>query len=321
MVVLYGLSLSHQWPQPDLSPFRSAYLGLHISGGFVGLPILILTLLLCDEIPRQPDLINFCISWVIFSISYTLLLLSGKTANPPHVLCFMQAAMLQAVTPMAATATFLLVFKIWRTFRDPYGHNAATSAQIITLSLPYIVFVVLLLASIAVQLRVPSSLNFNNKVYCTTTGTSLRRYTIPTFSIISAILIVGFEIAISISYYRSRQRIITSFPLAHRHTSLGLIVRLGIFNVYLFVTLGASITFLSGHAHPWAYLIQAALPLTAFVLFASQKRRSKAAVDPGCNLQALQHTRRPSEGTDYTPIHGRDVAMSPRSVAKSNVFK
>ena len=69
---LLGLSLSHQWPQPDLLAFRSAYLGLHISGGLVGLPLLILTLLFCDEIPRQPDLINFCIAWVIFSISYIL---------------------------------------------------------------------------------------------------------------------------------------------------------------------------------------------------------------------------------------------------------
>ncbi len=69
---ILGLSLSHQWPQPDLLAFRSAYLGLHISGGLVGLPLLILTLLFCDEIPRQPDLINFCITWVIFSISYIL---------------------------------------------------------------------------------------------------------------------------------------------------------------------------------------------------------------------------------------------------------
>jgi len=92
-------------------------------------------------------------------------------------------------------------------------------------------------------------------------------------------------VAIAIRYYLARRRIATSFPLAKRRTSLGLVIRISLFNAYLFVAFGcvpllwifapsllirhfcrASIVFLTGKLHPWPYMVQAACKSAAVVL-------------------------------------------------------
>ncbi len=65
-------------------------------------------------------------------------------------------------------------------------------------------------------------------------------------------------------------------------------------------------------------LINTQLKNIILAWYICKRRKSKAAVDSGSSLQALQTTRRPSEGTDYTPIRGHDIALNPRTVAKSN---
>lgn len=51
----------------------SLYLACLIGGGQVGLPILIATFLFAKKVYRHPTLINFCITWVIYSVSYSML--------------------------------------------------------------------------------------------------------------------------------------------------------------------------------------------------------------------------------------------------------
>ncbi|KAF8203819.1 hypothetical protein BJ912DRAFT_213723 [Pholiota molesta] len=234
--------------------------------------------------------------------------------------------MLQAATPMCAVATFLLIFKIWRTFRDPYSRPVAC-VQFITLSLPYLVFILLLCISVGYQLAAPSSLTAKNGVYCTALGIPFRKYSIPVFSIFIVGLMVGFEIAISVHYYRSRKLIATNFPLAHRNTSLSLIIRLTVFNVYLLITLGASANFLIGHAHSWAYIIQAPLPLLAFVLLATQRnvlltwyfwlRKKKNLPNHSDDNIPKSRSSRTSESEidlAYPPVHSREVASNLQTV-------
>lgn len=140
-----------------------------------------------------------------------------------------------------------------------------------TLSLPYVIFLIFLLISAVLQIRFPHTLDRSNGLYCTFSGITFRRWSVPIFSVLVLVLMIGFEIAIAVRYYSARRRIVTSFPLASRSTSLGLVIRITLFNMYLFVTFGASVVFLSGKLQAWAYMIQAALPLVAFLLFATQK--------------------------------------------------
>lgn len=57
----------------NLEHLTPLYLALQIIGGQIGLPIIITTILFSKRISRHPTLINFCITWVIYSISYCIL--------------------------------------------------------------------------------------------------------------------------------------------------------------------------------------------------------------------------------------------------------
>ncbi|KAF4623337.1 hypothetical protein D9613_002225 [Agrocybe pediades] len=185
----------------------------------------------------------------------------GTVAEASHLLCSAQAALINGTPTMSGVATFLVVFQIWRTFRDPleqrvYRGRCGCSEKA---------------TLIILQIKFPDSLDRRNGLYCTIMGVPFRRWSVPMFSIALLLLMIVFESSIALRYYRARKRIVSSFPLAHRSTSRGLVIRISLFNLYLFVTFGASIVFVTGKAKAWPYMIQAGLPLVAFLLFASQK--------------------------------------------------
>jgi len=99
---------------PNLAGLTPVYFALHLAGGHVGLPILVLTFLLSKEVQRHPVIINFCITWMIYSISFCLLIYGGhnQTENPPSVLCIMQSAFLYGAPTMAVTALLLVVIQV-----------------------------------------------------------------------------------------------------------------------------------------------------------------------------------------------------------------
>lgn len=57
----------------DAGHLATSFFALHITGGYILLPILILTFLFSKRVRRPPTVINFCVAWSIFSISYSLL--------------------------------------------------------------------------------------------------------------------------------------------------------------------------------------------------------------------------------------------------------
>jgi hypothetical protein len=57
---------------PDLQHLTSVYLALLISGGQIGLPAIVLTASMCRKVTWHPTIINFCITWIVYSIIYCL---------------------------------------------------------------------------------------------------------------------------------------------------------------------------------------------------------------------------------------------------------
>lgn len=49
------------------------FLTFHIGGGIIGLPLVIASILASKQVSRHPTLLNFCATWTISSIVYTLL--------------------------------------------------------------------------------------------------------------------------------------------------------------------------------------------------------------------------------------------------------
>jgi hypothetical protein len=78
-----------------------AFVALNFVGG-IGLLMVILTALLSPNVRRLPTWYNFCASWVVSCISYTLLTFGGQqtTPTPSYPLCSMQAALIYAVPPL-----------------------------------------------------------------------------------------------------------------------------------------------------------------------------------------------------------------------------
>lgn len=68
-----GLTIPPATDTPDLSAYIPPYFALHIVGGHIGLPILVLTFIISKRAKRSITVINFCITWILFSVSYCLL--------------------------------------------------------------------------------------------------------------------------------------------------------------------------------------------------------------------------------------------------------
>ncbi|KAI5114586.1 hypothetical protein M0805_008629 [Coniferiporia weirii] len=102
-----------------MQSLEPVWLALHIAGGQVGLPLAVLTFILASRSsgrPRYLTLINFCITWIVYSISYCLLLYAGQAdqnLDSPTDLCIAQASLIHGATPMAAIAGLEMVLQLW----------------------------------------------------------------------------------------------------------------------------------------------------------------------------------------------------------------
>ncbi|KAF9535658.1 hypothetical protein CPB83DRAFT_25456 [Crepidotus variabilis] len=265
------------------SRYHSIYFGLHIAGGFVGLPLLALTLILCGRIPRQPYLVNFCFTWTLFSISYTLTSLTGLgTRCPPIHLCVAQAAMIDAAPPMVTVAALQLILKIWQTFRDPSGQIgceilrplSSVFKTAIYLALPYVTYGVFVILALTLLNPQPENLLWRVGFFCQPVHVASLSLSSLIFCMLVIFIILCFELLIGVQYLRSRRRITTSFPLAEKSISLGLLIRLFIFNVYTVVSFSTCIVSVSARKKcnwDWWVVLLASFPLATCIVIVLQK--------------------------------------------------
>lgn len=261
---------------PNFKHLVPTYLALHIIGGLVCLPALIATFIFSNKVTCHPTLINFCCTWVIYSISYCILLFGGKAEDPPGTLCYVQSAMSHGSSPMVAVSTLILVVQTWLTFREPtqsFGGQrwSQTTKLAFTIATPYIVFILFTVLTSVLQARDPQTVRAPTGLYCSIYGTFFGRWGVQAFCTVSLVLIVAFEAAIGVRYIQMRKQMSSVFPLANRTTSLALVVRVALFNVYSVITLGVGILLLANNFSAWPVMIQAALPLAAAVVFGTQK--------------------------------------------------
>lgn len=126
-------------------------------------------------------------------------------------------------------------------------------------------------ASILTKLHKASAQPFNG-LFCTSYVHSLA-LAVPGFCVAMMASVSCFEAAIAIQYYHRWKRIKNSFPLlAPRRPSTALIFRVGLFCLYSWAALMATIIFLT--KQPIAgtyYMVPAALPLASALVFGLQK--------------------------------------------------
>ena len=60
-------------PPPDLRYLTPVFFAIHLVGGHIGLPILVATFTFSKTAKRHPTVVNFCMTWIVYSIIYCLL--------------------------------------------------------------------------------------------------------------------------------------------------------------------------------------------------------------------------------------------------------
>ncbi|KAI0347788.1 hypothetical protein BDW22DRAFT_1424054 [Trametopsis cervina] len=269
---------------PQSAGLRAAFLALHIAGGYIGIPILVLTFFFSKRVQRPATVINFCITWIIYSVSYTLLFLGGyhNTHSPPFELCLTQAAMIHGAPPMAVVAGLGVVAQAYTAYQLPWQnwHPPWISFWpdwLITTMIvlpPYIAFLVFALISAMLGHSRPEDVSSNEHlaIYCTFKNRlgPYEQYAVPGFCAGVMVLIITL-LALAISKYcRGWRTINHAFPLADRRPTLSPLFRVSLFSLYSVVVLAACVSYLFMKETGGVYMIQAALPIVATIVFATQ---------------------------------------------------
>ncbi|THH10550.1 hypothetical protein EW145_g1255 [Phellinidium pouzarii] len=280
----------------DLHNLVPVWLTLHITGGQVGLPLAVFMFFFAPRSagkPRYLTLINFCVTWIIYSIVYCLLLYSGQTnasLQTPTKLCLAQASLIHGAPPMAVIAGFEMVLQLWfeqrgihKTDLPIFKNIPGRWLDVLILSQPYVAFIGFSGLTMGQGLHDKSMILSLNKVYCTTQDYRFSLI-VPIFcGIIMAgiIFIEGMicykwcktrnEVNALFAHYQSSYIIAAAKEYQCRRLSYSILLRVGLFTLYCIATLSACIVFVTQIASSFPYMVEASLPVAAFLLFGTQK--------------------------------------------------
>ncbi|KZT30826.1 hypothetical protein NEOLEDRAFT_39052 [Neolentinus lepideus HHB14362 ss-1] len=274
---------------PSQASLRPVYLALHLAGGHIGMPLLVLTLLMSKRISCHPTLVNFCITWILYSICYSLTVYdtnSLKYSAPPHRLCNAQATMIGGVAPMAAVAGVAVVIQLWTMFHEVSfsvsGRRGTPhwSYKILALAPPYITFLAFTLASGIIIATHPDVVGGPSGLYCSVQLETFQN-SVSVFCAVMMIVITIFAAIIATEFSRRWVKIQRAFPLVKRRPSISMCLRAGTFTLYTWITLGVCILFVVQPNMALPYVIVASLPLVAFLVFGTQQKKRKNLGDHG----------------------------------------
>ncbi|KAK7695276.1 hypothetical protein QCA50_002466 [Cerrena zonata] len=199
----------------------------------------------------------------------------GPHNQPPFALCLLQAALIHAAPSMCTISTFIVILQVWYLFQLPwhpwllfFSRLSPIVRFLLVIAPPYLAFIVITIASIMIGLRGRSFLTANLGLYCTI---DLKIFFVPVvFCALCMVSMLMLSAGILIQYYW-RQRPIPHLQFTtHRGSAVKIWLRVLVFNLYSMVTLGASLLYFVSASNPLPYMIQAALPVVALLVFGSQ---------------------------------------------------
>jgi len=261
-------------PSTRISQLTPLFVTLQVIGGQVGLPLFIGTMLFSKKIKRHLMLVNFCGSWIIYSIVYCLTIYNHRLDDhgAGRRLCIAQAVMVHGVVPLSVTAYCALHLQVWMGLRAPlhegsWIENYRRAILLTMLFAPYVVFVGFCIASLAVVLRLPETLE-HDAYYCTLNFNPLV-YAVPGYAAFVIVIMLSLEVVIGVTLVK-RWRALRQMR-AVSSSNLSMIIRISVFSVYGFATLGACAAFLARSLTAWPYLVQASLPTAIYFAFGTRK--------------------------------------------------
>jgi len=200
----------------NLAPVFVALLAL---GGQIGLPVLVLTSFRSKRLNRPSTFVNFCITLIIYSLVFCILIYAGeyRSLKPNLALCVAQASMVMAVLPTVAVAALMIVVQTWATFQDPGSAIFIVSekplVKLMLLVSPYITFLGFFLASIVVATSISQAVGNQNGLYCFFKMKAISTNLGPLSCLVLLTLTAVMEAIIVVQWYRRWHDLKKSVPI------------------------------------------------------------------------------------------------------------
>ncbi|KAL5501409.1 hypothetical protein ACEPAH_8669 [Sanghuangporus vaninii] len=262
-------------PSESVKKDEALFIFLQVFGGQIGMPLFIVTMLFAPSVKRHLTLVNFCASWIIYSIVYCLTVYhdGDRSTGINSRLCYAQAVMVHGVVPLSVVTYCALHIQVWMGVRYAISQTSWLQKHkrkvLITLFIaPYVVFVAFSVASLVVLLEHPELLDRSGSYYCTINYDPLV-FAVPGFAAGVIAIMIILEIIIGVTLVRRWKAVRSSQRLTA--ASISMIIRIAIFSVYGFATLGACAAFLARSLSIWPYLVQASLPTAVFLMFGTRR--------------------------------------------------
>ncbi|KAF8474304.1 hypothetical protein JB92DRAFT_3052414 [Gautieria morchelliformis] len=245
-----------------------AFLILLVLGGHVGMPLILSATFFSGHVFRHPVFVNFCITWMLYSLAYTLLLYAGQITNPQPKfnLCMTQSAMIYGSPPMIGASVFVFVLHLYLLVRERVGYAPLRWPNLrlaIMLAAPYVVFLSVFTVAITMANSQPLRVH-RSSFYCDIEIPEIT-HICAEISGVAMVLSLVIEILTGIKLYWHWR----AFRATNAKTGLNisiLVRTLGLLicSVFALVTCLAFLTNLTSMV---SYFVLASLPLTAFLVF------------------------------------------------------
>ncbi|KAF8217621.1 hypothetical protein K438DRAFT_2006688 [Mycena galopus ATCC 62051] len=239
--------------------------------GLIGSCALVLTTTLSSRAPRNATWQNLFTSWIISTISYSLLLFSGQAhkPNPTFGVCLAQSGLIYGIPSLTAATTFGLVAQIWFTVQTLLAKKIKNERlwTIGILIAPYVILFSMVLASWVVGIRDTESVQLiGSGMYCHLGSSG----TLGKVSAAVVALMLIPTLALEISICMSLRRNWNTFKRQSR--ALSIIIRVVIFTIFGILAITLSGIFVFSNSHGAALnIVFATMPVVAVVVFATQR--------------------------------------------------
>jgi len=239
--------------------------------GLVGSCALVLTTTLSSRAPRNATWQNFFTSWIISTVSYSLLLFSGQVnkPEPSFGVCLAQAGLIYGIPSLTAATTFGLIAQIWFSVQTLLAKQVKNERiwTIGLLILPYAILFAMVLASWVTGIR---NTNFvqviGSGMYCHLDHSGTLGKVSAAVVALTLLPTLALEISICVALRRNWG---TFKRMKH---SLSIILRVIIFTMFgiLAITLSGIFVFSDNHGAA-LNIVFATMPVTAVIVFSTQK--------------------------------------------------
>lgn len=133
--------------QADAIPYWKFLIALHLSGS-IGLIIVFFTAIFARGINRHPIWFSFILSWILWGLFWSLLVLTGQGGSGdsvPRGVCLFQASLLSAAPILTSGSTLSLVIHTWLVLQGVVLNapvQLGRKSVILLVSLPYTLWLI-----------------------------------------------------------------------------------------------------------------------------------------------------------------------------------